>query len=66
MKSAWRDDSYMQINSDTISQLPSALLRSQMDGWMNQAYSRLSTTHGHITDRMLDSVVYAAVSVGIL
>ncbi len=21
-----------------------------MDGWMNQAYSRLSTTHGHITD----------------
>ncbi len=20
------------------------------DGWMNQAYSRLSTTHGHITD----------------
>ena len=22
----------------------------QWDGWMNQAYSRLSTTHGHITD----------------
>ncbi len=22
------------------------------DGWMNQAYSRLSTTHGHITDCM--------------
>ncbi len=21
-----------------------------MDGWMNQAYSRLSTTHCHITD----------------
>ena len=21
-----------------------------MDGWMNQAYSRFSTTHGHITD----------------
>ncbi len=21
-----------------------------MDGWMNQAYSRLSTTHGHTTD----------------
>ncbi len=21
-----------------------------MDGWMNQAYSRLSITHGHITD----------------
>ncbi len=25
---------------------------------MNQAYSRLSTTHGHITDYKLDSVVY--------
>ncbi len=24
--------------------------QSPMDGWMNQAYSRLSTTHGHITD----------------
>ncbi len=21
-----------------------------LDGWMNQVYSRLSTTHGHITD----------------
>ncbi len=21
-----------------------------IDGWMHQAYSRLSTTHGHITD----------------
>ena len=21
-----------------------------MNGWMNQAYSRLSITHGHITD----------------
>ncbi len=27
--------------------------------WVNQAYSRLSTTHGHITDCKLDSVVYA-------
>ncbi len=26
-------------------------------GWVNQAYSRLSTTHGHITDCKLDSVV---------
>ncbi len=24
-----------------------------MDGWMNQAYYRLSTTHGHITDGKL-------------
>ncbi len=34
-----------------------------MDVWMNQAYIRLSTTHGHITDCKLDSVVYAGVSV---
>ncbi len=30
-------------------------------GGMNQAYSRLSTTHGHITDCKLDSVVYAGI-----
>ncbi len=28
-------------------------------GGLNQAYSRLSTPHGHITDCKLDSVVYA-------
>ncbi len=28
---------------------------------MNQAYNQLSTTHGHITDCKLDSVVYAGV-----
>ncbi len=28
-----------------------------------QAYSRLSTTHGHITDCKLDSVVYVGVCV---
>ncbi len=33
---------------------------------MNQAYSRLSTTHGHITDCKFDSVVYAGVRVVIL
>ena len=32
-------------------------------GGVNQAYSRLSTTHGHITDCKLDSVVYAGVGV---
>ncbi len=32
-------------------------------GWVNQAYSRLSTTHGHITDCKLDSVLYAGVCV---
>ncbi len=31
---------------------------------MAQAYSRLSTTHGHITDCKLDSVVYAGVVQG--
>ncbi len=30
---------------------------------VNQAYSRLSTTHGHITECKLDSVVYAGVCV---
>ncbi len=30
---------------------------------VNQTYSRLSTTHGHITDCKLDSVVYAGVCV---
>ncbi len=30
---------------------------------VNQAYSRLSTTHGHITDCKLDLVVYAEVCV---
>ncbi len=30
---------------------------------VNRAYSPLSTTHGHITDCRLDSVVYAGVCV---
>ncbi len=30
---------------------------------VNKAYSRLSTTNGHITDCKLDSVVYAGVCV---
>ncbi len=29
-----------------------------MDGWMNQAYSLLSTTHGHITDCKLLVCMY--------
>ncbi len=32
-------------------------------GGVNQAYSLLSTTHGHITDCKLDSVVYAGVGI---
>ena len=35
-------------------------------GWVNQAYGRLSTTHGHFTDSKLDSVVYAGLCVVIL
>ncbi len=31
-----------------------------MDGWMNQAYSRLSTTYGHITDCKLLVCMYWA------
>ncbi len=31
---------------------------SEEDGWMNQAYSRLSTTHGHITDCKLLVCMY--------
>ncbi len=30
---------------------------------MNQAYSGLATTHSHITDYKLDSVVYAGIGV---
>ncbi len=30
----------------------------QLDGWMNQAYSRLSTTHGHITGCKLVVCMY--------
>ncbi len=32
-------------------------------GGVNQSYSRLSTTHGCITDCKLDSVLYAGVCV---
>ncbi len=32
-------------------------------GWVNRPYSRLSTTHGHITDCKLGSVVDAGVYV---
>ena len=43
------------------------LTHGLQSGWgvgvVNQAYSRLSTTHGHITDCKLDSVAYAGVCV---
>ncbi len=35
-----------------------ALVADHLDGWMNQAYSRLSTTHGHITDCKLLVCMY--------
>ncbi len=38
-------------------------VRCTLQGGGNQAYSRLSTLHGHITDCKLDSVVYAGVGV---
>ncbi len=34
----WMTTNMLKLNTD------------KTDGWMNQAYSRLSTTHGHITD----------------
>ncbi len=38
---------------------PGSIYTSQwMDGWMNQAYSWLSTTHGHITDCKLLVCMY--------
>ncbi len=37
-----------------------------LDGWMNQAYSRLSTTHGHITDCKLLVCMYWTRLVGLL
>ncbi len=36
---------------------------SRKGGWVNQAYNRLSTNHGHINDCKLDSAVYAGVCV---
>ncbi len=37
------------------------LYETQLGGWVNRAYSRLSTIQGHITDGKLDPVVYAGV-----
>ena len=42
---------------------PAASIHTRVNGGGNQAYSRLSTTHGHITDCKLDLVVYAGVCV---
>ncbi len=50
-----RNEPMINISSQTARGKPSRLL---MDGWMNQAYSRLSTTHGHITDCKLLVCMY--------
>ncbi len=39
------------------------LWNGTLRGCVNQAYSRLSTTHGHVTDCKFDSLVYAGVCV---
>ncbi len=54
-------DGESDINSEDFNAI--SAIKEKMDGWVNQAYSRLSTTHGHITDCKLDSVVYAGVCV---
>ncbi len=56
------------VSKDIDWQYPQKKLYNQLHavvevGWVNQAYSRLSTTHGHITDCKLDSVVYVGVCV---
>ncbi len=50
-----------RFKSVAVFQDGSALV--QMGEGVNQANSRLSTTHGHITDCKLDSVVYVGVCV---
>ncbi len=48
---------------DPSKTLSTPFKRFSRSGEVNQAYSRLSTNHGHITDCKLDSVVYAGVCV---
>ncbi len=42
-----------------VFQWASTIKTGRRSGEGDQAYSQLSTTHGHITDCKLDSVVYA-------
>ncbi len=53
----------MDTTFRNISQALEKLCKRNGVGWVNQAYNRLSTTHVHITDCKLDSVVYAGVCV---
>ena len=54
VKSSLSTVKYLDIKDFKLRQAMARLRTSAhnltMDGWMNQAYSRLSTTHGHITD----------------
>ncbi len=45
-------------SAQSMAPLPDFLPFVLWDGWMNQAYSRLSTTHSHITDCKLLVCVY--------
>ncbi len=48
----WRGIDFSQVYSEV------GIECGVWDGWMNQAYSRLSTTHGHITDCKLLVCMY--------
>ncbi len=54
---------YLKHYYNNVGSVPWQDMNSEGGGGMNQAYSLLSTTHGHITDCKLDSVVYAGVYV---
>ncbi len=54
---------YTPVYCTVLSQFTKVAILESVGGWVNQAYSRFSTTHGHITDCKLDSVVYAGVCV---
>ncbi len=48
-------------NKNSLFRLKDCVIISRLagwDGWMNRAYSRLSTTHGHITDCKLLVCMY--------
>ncbi len=61
MSGAW--ERLVKPVKQLFSERPDVLATTLVDVVVNQAYSRLSTTHGHITDCKLDSVVYVGVCV---
>ncbi len=54
---------YSHSHSTEVTRISDIVPFPGIGGWVNQAYSRLSTTHGHITHCKLDSVVYVGVCV---